>query len=180
VDYRANGYNSGMAYQPFSHCMYCGAAFPENAPWPRPCANCGNISFRNPVPVTVVLTPVTLPGARPGLIVIRRAIPPRIGELALPGGFIDYGETWQAAGARELFEETGVQIDPAEISVFDVYSAPDNTLIVFGLAQPRSADSLPPFSPNDESLERLILTEPGAMAFSSHTEMMRRYFQSAG
>jgi 8-oxo-dGTP pyrophosphatase MutT (NUDIX family) len=40
--------------------------------------------------------------------VVRRAIPPARDTLALPGGFIDYGESWQNAAARELREETGI------------------------------------------------------------------------
>ncbi len=106
-----------MDYKIYSHCSYCGAAFPESAGWPRTCAHCGNITFRNPLPVTVVLLPVILSIEQTGVVVIRRAIPPKVGELALPGGFINFGETWQEAGAREVLEETGARIAPDEIGV---------------------------------------------------------------
>lgn len=85
-----------------AHCGPCGARFPEGLAFPRRCAACGHVTYVNPVPVAVLLLPVD-----DGLLVIRRAIEPRKGQLALPGGFIDLGESWQAAAARELREETG-------------------------------------------------------------------------
>ena len=134
-----------------SHCSFCGARFDDDAPWPRTCAACGKTSYINPLPVAVLLQPVD-----GGLLAIRRAIPP-VGRLALPGGFIDVGERWQAAAARELREETGVQIDPATIREARVLSAPDGTLLVFGLAPPLAERALPPFTATDEASERVIL-----------------------
>jgi 8-oxo-dGTP diphosphatase len=43
------------------------------------------------------------------LLLIKRADYPYIGSWALPGGFVDEGETAELAAARELHEETGVQ-----------------------------------------------------------------------
>ncbi|HND22217.1 MAG TPA: NUDIX domain-containing protein, partial [Acidobacteriota bacterium] len=103
-----------------SHCSFCGAPFADDQPWPRVCGNCHNITFRNPIPVAVVLVPV-----ESGLLMIRRGIEPRKGMLALPGGYVNFGESWQQAAAREVLEETGLPLDPAEISLFDVISAPD-------------------------------------------------------
>lgn len=162
--------------QPFSHCSYCGADFPPGAGWPRVCPSCGGITYRNPIPVSVVLAPVMV-GARRGVLTVRRAIPPKVGELALPGGYVNFGETWQQAGAREVFEETCAIIDPAEIREFRVRSAPDGTLIIFALAPPRPLESLPPFIPNDESLERVVLLEPAPMAFGLHSEIVEQFFQ---
>src|SRR5262245_9150289 len=109
-----------------SHCAFCGAGFSdaevEARRWPRTCSGCGNISYKNPIPVAVLLLPVRVESAL-GLLVIRRGIPPQVGHLALPGGFVDFGETWQAACARELFEETGIRIPPDEVRIFDVKSA---------------------------------------------------------
>jgi 8-oxo-dGTP diphosphatase len=56
------------------------------------------------------------------LLLIRRKHPPFQGQLALPGGFVDCGETVEDAVCRELFEETGLKAqDPRLVGV---YSAP--------------------------------------------------------
>src|SRR5262249_4057 len=101
-----------------SHCSYCGQAFVENQPYPRKSPQSTNITYVNPLPVAVCLLPVD-----GGLLCIRRDIEPGKGKLALPGGFIDLGETWQQAAARELFEETGIRIDAGEIQEFRVISS---------------------------------------------------------
>ncbi len=153
-----------------SHCSYCGAAYALDQPWPRVCAACGQTTFQNPIPVTIVLQPVD-----DGVLVVRRAIEPRRGSLALPGGFIDLGETWQQAGAREIWEEAQVHIDPAALEVVRVFSAPDGTLIVAALAAPLRGSDLPPFTPNGEAGERCILNEPAPLAWPLHTELVADY-----
>lgn len=110
------------------------------------------------------------------MLLVRRGIEPQWGKLALPGGFIDLGESWQVAGAREVLEETGVTIDPAHIREFGVRSTPGEALLIFGLAAPLTGSDLPPFVPVTETLERVIATEPVELAFPFHTEMMRRFF----
>lgn len=153
-----------------SHCSYCGSAFDPLQPWPRTCSHCGNTSFLNPIPVVVVLIPV---GS--GVLIIRRAIEPGNGKLALPGGYVNLGETWQEAGAREVLEETGLVISPDEIHLRRVQSAPNGTIVIVGQAQKRSEADLPVFTPNDECSERMVVTEPAAMAFRLHDEMVRQY-----
>src|SRR4051794_36608810 len=101
-----------------AHCGYCGQAFAPAAPWPRTCTQCGQISYLNPIPVAVCLVPVD-----GGLLTVRRAIEPGRGLLALPGGYINQDETWQAACAREVREETGLILDPLQIRAFAVHSA---------------------------------------------------------
>lgn len=162
------------SYQPFTFCSFCAHPFAPEQPWPRRCVYCGNTTYRNPLPVAVVLVPVD-----GGLLVVRRAIPPRGGHLALPGGFINYGEGWQAASAREVEEEAGLPIDPVGIREYAVRSAPDGTLLVFGLAAPLRAADLPPFTPTTEASERLILQAPAELAFPLHTEIAAHYFAQA-
>lgn len=156
-----------------SPCSYCGGAFADGQPWPRRCAGCGAVSYLNPLPVAVVLLPVGR-----GLLAVRRAIPPAAGRLALPGGFIDVNETWQQAAARELREEAGVAIDPAEVRVFDVGSPGrgEGVILIFGLAARRPAADLPPFEPTDETSERVVLTGPEELAFPLHTRAARDFF----
>jgi ADP-ribose pyrophosphatase YjhB (NUDIX family) len=160
-----------MTYQRHSHCSFCGTPFPAQLPWPRRCSHCNNTSYVNPLPVAVVLVPID-----GGLLLVRRNIPPQLGKLALPGGFIDLGETWQEAGAREVYEEAGLQLDPASIKEFLVRSAPEGMLLVFGLAAPLQSSDLPPFSANSEASERLVVHEPVELAFPLHNEAIQAYF----
>jgi ADP-ribose pyrophosphatase YjhB (NUDIX family) len=154
-----------------SHCSYCGQAFEADQAWPRTCAVCGSTSFLNPILVAVVLVPID-----DGVLVVRRNIEPQRGWLALPGGYINYGESWQAAGAREVFEETGLQLNLDHIREFRVRSAPDSTLLIFGLAKPIGRGDLPPFVPNEETQEIKVISAPEELAFSLHTEVVRDYF----
>ena len=140
--------------------------------WPRRCACCGNSTYSNPLPVSVVLLPVDN-----GLLLVRRTQEPQAGKWALPGGFIETGETWQEAGAREVFEETGYTVDAKGITLFDTRSAPDGTLLVFGLAQPLSSDALPPFTPSSETSEAMIADQPLELAFSTHTQVAARFWK---
>lgn len=153
---------------PFSHCHACGVAFPPGATgWPRRCEACGTTSYRNPLPVAVMVLPVR--GA--GLLMIERAIAP-IG-LAFPGGFVEWGERWQEAAARELREETGVIVDPDTIEAVAVRSAPDGTLLVFGTAPPVDRTALDAFAPSDEVSALAFVEEPrDDVVFPLHAEVL--------
>lgn len=57
------------------------------------------------------------------LLLVRRKYSPFQGQFALPGGFVEVGETVEQAVVRELKEETG--IDGRIKRLVGVYSAPD-------------------------------------------------------
>jgi 8-oxo-dGTP diphosphatase len=58
-----------------------------------------------------------------GVLMVRRKNPPFKGHLALPGGFVEIGETVEEAARRELAEETG--IEATKLRLVGVYSKPD-------------------------------------------------------
>jgi ADP-ribose pyrophosphatase YjhB (NUDIX family) len=162
--------------EPNGHCAYCGTAFVPRSPWPRICPGCGETTWRNPLPVALLLVPVDPGnGRRPGVIAVRRDIEPARGELCLPGGFIEYGETWEEGAARELREEAGLLVDPAEVELFDVASTGRHVL-VFGTVAPRPGGSLPPSAPTDEATEWVVLDGPTELAFPTHTEAVAKFF----
>lgn len=157
-----------------SHCSYCGTAFTnhENRPWPRTCGVCENTTFLNPTPVAVLLQPVD-----GGILAIRRDIEPKKGELALPGGYVDSQESWKDAAARELREETSIEINSEDVQVFDVENGTiHDTIIIVGLAPEISKDDLPEFEPNREVTERVILREFEELAFDIHTKSLASWF----
>ncbi|MQS35890.1 NUDIX domain-containing protein [Streptomyces katsurahamanus] len=158
-----------------SYCGNCGAPYGSAAGWPRTCPACGDTAYRNPLPVAVALQPVCdADGA--GLVVITRAIEPGRGGIALPGGFIDFGEEWQEAVVRELAEETGIQAAARDVRLADALSAPSGHLLLFGLLPERPAGELPPAAPTDETTGRHLLRTPAELAFPLHTTAVRRWF----
>ncbi len=73
------------------------------------------------------------------LLLVRRGKAPFQGSWSLPGGFCEWGETTEAACAREAEEETGVQVSVGE--PLGVYSDPDrdprgHTVTVLYTARP--------------------------------------------
>ncbi|HTR53892.1 MAG TPA: NUDIX domain-containing protein [Kofleriaceae bacterium] len=165
-------------------CSYCGTRFASQDSYPRTCGACGAQTWANPVPVAVALVPVTV-GARTGLLVVRRAIPP-VGALALVGGFVEEHESWQVGVARELREEVNVSIEPASFEpLWFASSEPrPNRVLMFGLTKPIDAARLPPFVANSESSERGVIFGPGipgdTLGFPLHAHAARRFFGADG
>ena len=76
-----------------------------------------------PFPKTPALaTDCVVIDAEERLLLIRRGHPPFKGKYALPGGFVDVGESVEDACRRELREETGVKAGRLEL--IGVYSDP--------------------------------------------------------
>ncbi|GAA2151493.1 NUDIX domain-containing protein [Kitasatospora kazusensis] len=166
------------AHGPHSHCHWCGTPYPPGTvDWPRSCPGCAEISYRNPLPVVVVLLPVDVPDGDRQLVVIRRTIEPGYGELAFPGGYIDYGESWQQAAVRELREETGIHADPADITLVSTASdAAGGFLCLFGLLPARPLADLPPSRPTDETDGWQLATAETPLAFQFHTGVQQSWF----
>jgi len=168
-------------------CSYCGTAFPTPLVYPRTCPSpaCGVQIWANPIPVAVVLQPI-VHGERTGLLVVRRAIEPRRGLLALVGGFVEEQETWQAAGAREVFEEAGLRIEASGLSPFWYTSTEPrpNRVLLFSAATPLPASALPSFPANAEASERGLVFGPAGLAdvfaFPLHARAAERYFAAQG
>ena len=73
--------------------------------------------YRNPTPtVDIILQRDSK------ILMVRRKKDPFKHQLALPGGFINEGETAEEAARREAIEETSLEVEPIEIQ--GVYSDP--------------------------------------------------------
>jgi 8-oxo-dGTP diphosphatase len=64
------------------------------------------------------------PEGERSVLLIRRCGEPYRGRLALPGGFVDAGETVEQAAVRELQEEAGVDTVESDLRLAGVYSEP--------------------------------------------------------
>ncbi len=72
--------------------------------------------YRNPTPTVDII--IEIDGA---IVLIERKNPPH--GWALPGGFVDYGESFETAALREAEEETGLKV--SGLRQFHTYSDPD-------------------------------------------------------
>ncbi|MBC8019494.1 MAG: NUDIX hydrolase, partial [Verrucomicrobia bacterium] len=81
------------------------------------CPTCGSEirQYRNPFPTVDIIIET---GS--GIVLIERKNPPH--GWALPGGFVDYGESLEAAAVREAREETSLEV--SNLRLLGCYSDP--------------------------------------------------------
>jgi ADP-ribose pyrophosphatase YjhB (NUDIX family) len=109
-----------------------------------------------------------------GIVLIERKNPPY--GWALPGGFVDYGESLEIAVCREMKEETGLDIDL--VRQFHAYSDPardtrNHTVSVIFIA---TASGVP--KAGDDAGKAEIFTRetlPEDIAFD-HRQILEDYF----
>jgi|UniRef100_A0A7C5AKG8 ADP-ribose pyrophosphatase YjhB (NUDIX family) len=83
------------------------------------CPQCGHVFpvSRRPIPAVDLI--IEYEGQ--GIVLISRKYPPY--GWALPGGFVEYGESLEEAAVREAEEETGLKV--RLLGQFHTYSRPD-------------------------------------------------------
>jgi ADP-ribose pyrophosphatase YjhB (NUDIX family) len=138
----------------------------------RACPRCGleTEDYRNPIPTVDIIIEIT----GRGIVLIRRKNTP-VG-WALPGGFVDYGESLEKAAVREAFEETSLRVELA--GQFHTYSDPSrdprqHTISTVFIAR---ADGTPKAA--DDAAEIGIFTKeqlPEMLMFD-HAEILADYF----
>ena len=91
----------------FAYCPRCGSQlFEAHNEKSKQCTSCSFVYYFNPSAATVAF----ILNERNELLVCRRAKEPAKGTLDLPGGFLDMNETAEEGIAREVWEETGLQV----------------------------------------------------------------------
>lgn len=127
--------------------------------------------YKNPVPTVDVI--IEMAGG--GIVLIERKNPPR--GWALPGGFVDEGETLEEAAVREAAEETGLKVRLK--CQLHAYSDPardprGHTVSVVFVAK---ADGVP--VGRDDAARAAVFTEdtlPEPIAFD-HADILKDYFR---
>lgn len=92
-------------------CSECGARVEQKIPEGETllravCPACQTIHYQNPKIVAG-----TIPDWEDKILLCRRAIEPRVGFWTFPAGFMEVGESTEAAAARETFEEAHADIN---------------------------------------------------------------------
>ncbi len=131
---------------------------------------------RSPFPTVDIIIEVATEDGRSGVVLINRKNPPY--GWALPGGFVDYGESLEQAAVREAREETSLDIEL--ISQFHTYSDPrrdprfhtiSTVFVARAAGRPRA---------QDDAREAGIFTAehlPRPLAFD-HEKILADYFRS--
>jgi len=125
---------------------------------------------RNPTPTVDII--IELDSG--GIVLIKRKNPPL--GWAIPGGFIDYGESAEDAALREAQEETTLKVQLVEL--LHVYSDPKrdprhHTISTVFIAE---ASGIPHGA--DDAAEAQVFTEgnlPAPLAFD-HAQILQDYF----
>jgi len=140
------------------------------------CPRCGGEipQYKNPVPTVDIIIELD---DRPGeVVLILRKNPPY--GWAIPGGFVDEGESLENAAVREALEETGLEV--REVTQFHTYSDParDPRLHTITTVYTAKADGIP--NANDDAKDICVFhmdSLPEQMAFD-HRDILRDYFAS--
>ncbi len=94
--------------EPYAYCPHCRAELQDAFVFGRSrrlCPECGFVHFLDPKVGAGVLA------EQDGKVVlVRRAVVPRIGSWCLPSGFVEYDEAPADAAVRECLEETGLRV----------------------------------------------------------------------
>jgi 8-oxo-dGTP diphosphatase len=125
-------------------------------------------------PTPALTTDAVIFDGRGRVLLIRRANAPFEGQYALPGGFVDVGETVEQACRRELEEEAGITV--GRLDLVGVYSDPSrdprgHTCSVAFLG--RVADTVMPQAGDDAATAEWVSDWRGLRLAFDHAQILR-------
>lgn len=157
-------------------CSHCGAEVEQKIPSGETllravCPACQTIHYQNPKIVAGCI-----PEWKGQILLCRRAIEPRLGFWTFPAGFMELGESTEAAAARETLEEANAKV--AIHSLYGIFSLPhvSQVYVVY-----RAALQDLEFGPGEESLEVQLMSPESIpwdhLAFPVIRETLHRYVE---
>ncbi len=138
------------------------------------CPKCQNEIevFRNPIPTVDIIIEIE----SKGIVLIKRKNPPY--GWAIPGGFVDYGESLEEAALRETKEETNLDVEL--VRQLHTYSDPKRDQRHHSISTVYIAKGKGIPQAKDDALETGIFNEsnlPDEIAFD-HRSILKDYFKS--
>jgi ADP-ribose pyrophosphatase YjhB (NUDIX family) len=107
---------------------------------PLVCERCGWRWHKNPKPAAAVLLERDIDGPDPAILLLRRAVEPGFGAWDLPAGYLDPGESFEAAARRETREEAGIEVEL--VALAGVYHSPGANAVT-AVYRARASDPAP-------------------------------------
>ena len=124
--------------------------------------------FQNPVPTVDIIIEI-----RNEIVLVERANPPL--GWAIPGRFVDYGESLEHAVRREALEETGLRVEL--LCQFHTYSDPSRDSRQHNISTLFIAKANGTLKPGSDAKQALVFTSlPEPLVFD-HSEILEDYFQ---
>jgi ADP-ribose pyrophosphatase YjhB (NUDIX family) len=157
-------------------CSNCGSPVESKIPagdhLPRfVCSGCGAVHYKNPL-----LVLGCVPVWESKILLCRRAIEPRLGYWTVPAGFMENGETLQAAAARECYEEAMAKVEIGSLLAVASVTGANQVHVMF-----RARMLQHEFAAGPESLEVGLFAEAEIpwteLAFPSGEFTLRKYFE---
>ena len=158
----------------FKFCPLCGSnlAVRDIDGRLRPvCPKCGWVHYKNPLPASAAVAR----NKEGKFVLVKRAIAPGAGKWALPGGFVEIGETPEEACLRELKEETGLEGHIRRlIGVYTQQSRYYDTVIIIGYEVDVTGGNL---ALSDEVKELKFVSSDNIpfIPFSSHRKILETF-----
>ncbi len=159
-----------------THCPDCGAVVADAASAGH-CSACGRAVYANARPAAGVFL---LRGDR--VLLVRRGAPPRVGAWDIPGGFLDEQEPPEQGAVREIAEELGWTLRPADLRLALVSLNPWPEGAVLDVLYEANAPPGEPTLGDDASEARWFSIDdlPDDIAFDSSRQALQRWREQRG